>query len=298
MSRICTLEGPFDYQSDKRSKLSALFNVNDFYGQQVFGGRWPLVKMAACKIATDAIDSPFMFQIRNLTRPEAADLDPVLCRIWGPNEAAGEALLGRPCWGTLKGCLGALSDFKTRGVVVPKWGAFDDPILTFDTRMQQEKMRNPMLTDGEAAVITYFSMIAEVPKPSEDAGDGYYFDKEHMINEGPMPLSMIWERKRVDLVYHIKDLGLWDYVKKAAAARQGAIASAAAAQSTTAMQDEYRGISFDFYPMDASKISDEVVREAEIRVQEEKKQSDSEESKISKYILPLLAVGGALFAFS
>lgn len=297
MSRICTLEGPFDYQSDTRAKLSALFNVNDFYGQQVFGGRWPLVKMAACKIATDAIDSPFMFQIRNLTRPEAADLDPVLSRVWGPNEAAGEALLGRPCWGTLKGCLGALFEKKTAHVI-STWGAFDDAVKTFEERLIQEKRRNPNLTDGEAAVIVFFSMVTEVPKPSSDAGEGYYFNRQKMINEGPMPLSEVWEKIRAELIEHLKDRGLWDDVKKAAAARQGAVASAAAAQSTQAMQEGYRGISLDFYPMDAAKISDEVVEEAEIRMLEEKAAAmEAEKKDASKFILPI-AAAAALFAFS
>ena len=298
MSRICTLEGPFDYQSDTRAKLSALFNVNDFYGQQVFGGRWPLVKMAACKIASDAIDSPFMFQIRNLTRPEAADLDPVLSRVWGPNEAAGEALLGRPCWGTLKGCLGALFEKKKTAHVVSTWGAFEDPVNTFEERLFQEKKRNPNLTDGDAAVIVFFSMVTEVPKPSADAGEGYYFNRQKMINEGPMPLYEVWEKLRGELIEHLKDRGLWDDVKKAAAARQGAVASAAAAQSTQAMQEGYRGISLDFYPMDAAKISDEVVEEAEIRVLEEKAAAmQAEKTDASKFILPI-AAAAALFAFS
>ena len=39
MSMICTMEGPFDYTSETRAKLSALFNVNDYYGQMAFGGR-------------------------------------------------------------------------------------------------------------------------------------------------------------------------------------------------------------------------------------------------------------------
>lgn len=299
MSRICTLEGPFDYQSDKRAKLSALFNVNDFYGQQVFGGRWPLVKMAACKIATDAIDSPFMFQIRNLTRPEAADLDPVLARVWGPNEAAGEALLGRPCWETLKGCLGSIFGKKKTVHVVSTWGAFDDPVKTFEERLIQEKMRNPNLTDGEAAVIVFFSIVTEVPKPPADAGDGYYIDHQKMTREGPMPLSEVWEKLRSELIEHLKERGLWDDVKKAAAARQGAAASAAAAQSTKAMQEGYQGISLDFYPMDAAKISDEVVEEAEIRVLEEKAAAAAaaEKSDASKFILPIVAAA-ALFAFS
>ena len=64
MSRICTLEGPFNYtDTATAAKLSALFEVNDRLGQMVYGGRWPLVKRAACVIATDAIDSPFLFQI-------------------------------------------------------------------------------------------------------------------------------------------------------------------------------------------------------------------------------------------
>lgn len=299
MSRICTLEGPFDYQSDTRAKLSALFNVNDFYGRQVFGGRWPLVKMAACKIATDAIDSPFMFQIRNLTRPEAADLDPVLSRVWGPNEAAGEALLGRPCWGTLKGCLGALLDRKETKRVISTWGVFDNPVSSFEEKLMQEKIRNPNLTDGEAAVIVFFSMVTEVPKPSADAGEGYYFNRQKMINEGPLPLSEVWEKKRSELIEHLKERGLWDEVKKAAAARQGAVASAAAAQSTKAMQEGYQGISLDFYPMDAAKISDEVVEEAEIRVLEEKAAAaEAENKKKSNIILPIAAAAAALFAFS
>lgn len=300
MSRICTLEGPFDYQeSETRAKLSALFDVNDCYGQQVFGGRWPLVKMAACRIATDAIDSPFMFQVRNLTRPEAADLDPVLSRVWGPNDAAGEALLGRPCWGTLKGCLGSLFEKKKTVHVISTWGAFDNPVNTFEERLIQEKRRNPNLTDGEAAVIVFFSMVTEVPKPSADAGEGYYFDRQKMAMQGPMPLSEVWEKLRSELIDHLKERGLWDDVKKAAAARQGAVASAAAAQSTQAMQEGYRGGSLDFYPMDAAKISDEVVEEAEIRVLEEKAAAaEAENKKTSNIILPIAAAAAALFAFS
>lgn len=298
MSMICTMEGPFDYTSETRAKLSALFNVNDYYGQIAFGGRWPLVKRAACKIATDAIDSPFLFQVRNLDVPEAAALDPVLCRIWGPNENAGAAILGRPCWNKLKGCLGAIFDRKKTAEVISTWGDFDEPVKSFEKKMIQEKMRNPNLTDGEAAVIVFFSMVTEVPKPSPDAGEGYYFNDYEKRNYGPMPLAEVWELKRQELIEHLKQRGLWDDVKKAAAARQGAVASAQAAQSTTAMQDDYRGVSFDFYPMDAAKISDEVVEDAEIRVLEEKAAAlEAENKETSNLVLPI-AAAAALFAFS
>lgn len=307
MSMICTMEGPFDYTSETRAKLSALFNVNDYYGQMAFGGRWPLVKRAACKIATDAIDSPFLFQVRNLDVPEAAALDPVLCRIWGPNENAGAAILGRPCWNKLKGCLGSIFGKKKTAEVVSTWGDFENPSRSFDIKMHQEKTRNPNLTDGEAAVIVFFSMVTEVPKPSPDAGEGYYtkIEKNNITNKtdithlGPMPLAEVWELKRQELIEHLKQLGLWDNVKKAAAARQGAVASAQAAQSTTAMQEGYRGISFDFYPMDAAKISDEVVEEAEIRVLEEKAAAlEAENKETSNLVLPIAAAAAALFAFS
>ena len=218
MSMICTMEGPFDYTSETRAKLSALFNVNDYYGQMAFGGRWPLVKRAACKIATDAIDSPFLFQVRNLDVPEAAAIDPVLYRIWGPNENAGAAILGRPCWNKLKGCLGAIFDRKKTAEVISTWGDFDDPVKSFEKKMIQEKMRNPNLTDGESAVIVFFSMVTEVPKPSVDSGDGYYFNRNEMRNYGPMPLADVWELKRQELIEHLKQRGLWDDVKKAAAA--------------------------------------------------------------------------------
>ena len=114
-----------------------------------------------------------------------------------------------------------------------------------------------------------------------------------------MPLADVWELKRQELIEHLKQRGLWDDVKKAAAARQGAVASAQAAQSTTAMQEGYRGVSFDFYPMDAAKISDEVVEDAEIRVLEEKAAAlEAENKESSNMVLPIAAAAAALFAFS
>ena len=137
MTKLCTLEGPFDYSSAaNREKLSQMFDVNDALGQMFYGGRWPLVKRAACKIATDAIDSPFVFQIRNFDAPEAVALDPILSRIWGPNDRAGAAILGRSCWGKLKGCLGKTAK------VVSYWGSFEKPVQSFIILHEQIKRRN------------------------------------------------------------------------------------------------------------------------------------------------------------
>ena len=175
MSRICTLEGPFNYtDTATAAKLSALFEVNDSLGQMVYGGRWPLVKRAACVIATDAIDSPFLFQIRNFDAPEAVAMDPVLARIWGPNDEAGAAILGRPCWNKLKGCLGKTVK------VLSYWGSFTYPVAAFRELHAQIKRRNPEMTDDEAALHAFLGVVTDNPKPT----DGKIFETAWYTEDG------------------------------------------------------------------------------------------------------------------
>lgn len=310
MTKICTLEGPFDYSSAaNREKLSQMFDVNDALGQMVYGGRWPLVKRAACKIATDAIDSPFLFQVRNLTRPEAADLDPVLCRIWGANDAAGEALLGRPCWGKLKGCLGApclgafsvvdcvkateleKSDIKFVQNVLNKLQKLDEKTIKeiymilivvsgymdFETNFKRIKNAHPGMNDGEIAVEAFFGTLANYPMPT---------------GEKTETAALAWEWWRAAIARYLERKGLWNDVEAAARARSAAVASAQAAQSLTEQ-------SLQFYAQDTAKMNvqdaeDAAEREAD-RTATEIAQTEEAGFDFSKLILP--AVGIAALAF-
>lgn len=310
MTKICTLEGPFDYSSAaNREKLSQMFDVNDAMGQMVYGGRWPLVKRAACKIATDAIDSPFLFQVRNLTRPEAADLDPVLCRIWGPNDAAGEALLGRPCWNKLKGCLGSpclgglsvgdcvktkeleKSDIKFVQNVAKKLDKLDEDAvkkvyfnmpaiasyMDFESNFKRIKKAHPGMTDGEISVEAFFGTLANYPKPT---------------GENMEYAAITWEWWRAAIARYLERKGLWNDVEAAARNRAAAVASAQAAKSLTEQ-------SLQFYAQDTAKMN---VQDAEAAAEREADRTAAEIAQteeagfdFSKLILP--AVGLAALAF-
>ena len=310
MTKICTLEGPFDYSSAaNREKLSQMFDVNDALGQMVYGGRWPLVKRAACKIATDAIDSPFVFQIRNFDAPEAVALDPVLCRIWGPNDRAGAAILGRSCWEKLKGCLGApclagfsvadcvnakeleKSDIKFVQNVLNKLKKLDEktvkevyfviPLMAeymdFETNYKRIKNAHPAMNDGEIAVEAFFGTLANYPKPT---------------GEKTETAALAWEWMRAAIARYLERKGLWNDVEAAARARSAAVASAQAAQSLTER-------SLQFYAQDTAKIN---VQDAEAAAEREADRTAAEIAQtekagfdFSKLILP--AVGIAALAF-
>lgn len=306
MTRICTLEGPFDYSSAaNREKLSQMFDVNDGLGQMVYGGRWPLVKRAACKIATDAIDSPFMFQIRNFDAPDAVALDPVLSRIWGPNDRAGEAILGRPCWGKLKGCLSApclggfsvadcvkeiqKSDLKFVQNVANKLVKLDEktvkevymllPLVAsymdFETNFKRIKNAQPAMNEGEIAVEAFFGTLANYPKPT---------------GEGMETAALAWEWWRAAIARYLERKGLWNDVEAAARARAGAVASAQAAQSLTEQ-------SLQFYAQDTAKMN---VQQAEDAAEREADKTADEIAQTesgfdyTKLIFP--ALGIAAFA--
>ena len=308
MSRICTLEGPFDYTNpDNAAKLSEMFEVNDAIGQMVYGGRWPLVKRAACKIATDAIDSPFIFQIRNFDAPEAVALDPVLCRIWGPNDRAGEAILGRPCWNTLKGCLAApclagfsvadcvkeiaKSDLKFVQNVANKLVKLDEktvkevymllPLVAgymdFETNFKRIKKAQPAMNEGEIAVEAFFGTLANYPQPT---------------GEGMETAALAWEWWRAAIARYLERKGLWNDVAAAARARAGAVASAQAAQSLTEQ-------SLQFYAQDTAKMN---VQEAEAAAEREADRTAAEIAAeetagfdFTKLILPALGIAALAF---
>lgn len=309
MTKLCTLEGPFDYSSAaNREKLSQMFDVNDALGQMVYGGRWPLVKRAACKIATDAIDSPFVFQIRNFDAPEAVALDPVLCQIWGPNDRAGAAILGRSCWNKLKGCLGApclggfsvgdcintkqleKSDIKFVQNVLNKLKKFDEDTLKkvyfniaaiasymdFESNFRRIKNAHPGMNDGEIAVEAFFGTLANYPKPT---------------GENMEYASLAWEWVRAAIARYLERKGLWNDVEAAARARSAAVASAQAAQSLTEQ-------SLQFYAQDTAKMN---VQDAEAAAEREADRTAAEIAQtekagfdFSKLILP--AVGIAALA--
>ena len=304
MSQICTLEGPFDYtNSDNAAKLSAMFDVNDALGQMVYGGRWPLVKRAACKIATDAIDSPFMFQIRNFDAPEAVSLDPVLARIWGPNDRSGEAILGRPCWNTLKGCLSApclagfsvadcakeitKSDLRFVQNVANKLVKLDEKTLKevymllplvasymdFETNFKRIKNAQPAMNEGEIAVEAFFGTLANYPKPT---------------GEGMETAALAWEWWRAAIARYLERKGLWNDVEAAARARAGAVASAQAAQSLTEQ-------SLQFYAQDTAKMNvQDAAAAAEREADRTAAEIATEESSgfdFSKFLIPAVVVG-------
>lgn len=308
MTKLCTLEGPFDYSSAANlEKLSKMFDVNDALGQMVYGGRWPLVKRAACKIATDAIDSPFIFQIRNFDAPEAVALDPVLSRIWGPNDRAGAAILGRSCWAKLKGCLGApclggfsvndcakeiaKSDIKFVQNVANKIARLDEKTLKevymllaivggymdFETNFNRIKKAHPAMNDGEIAVEAFFGTLANYPKPT---------------GEKTETAALAWEWWRAAIARYLERKGLWNDVEAAARARSAAVASAQAAQSFTEQ-------SLRFYAQDTAKMN---VQDAEAAAEREADRTAAEIAQtekagfdFSKLILP--AVGIAALAF-
>lgn len=310
MSRICTLEGPFDYtDTATAAKLSAMFEVNDRLGQMVYGGRWPLVKRAACVIATDAIDSPFMFQIRNFDAPEAVAMDPVLARIWGPNDKEGAAILGRPCWNKLKGCLGTpclggfsvsdcvtakeleKSDIKFVQNVLNKLQKLDvktekevymllvliGGYMDFETNFKRIKNAHPGMTDGEISVEAFFGTLANYPKPT---------------GEKTETAALAWEWWRAAIARYLERKGLWNDVEAAARARSAAVASEQAAQSLTER-------SLQFYAQDTAKMN---VQDAEAAAEREADTTAAEIAQtekagfdFTKLILP--AVGFAALAF-
>ena len=310
MSCICTLEGPFNYTiSDNAAKLSAMFDVNDALGQMVYGGRWPLVKRAACKIATDAIDSPFMFQIRNFDAPEAVALDPVLARIWGPNDRAGVAILGRPCWNTLKGCLGAekktlasvlnsdeLEKSRVKSVInfVDKLSNFSkDQIIKlyanagllinymdFDKIFDRMKKQNPSLNDDEAAVNAFFGILAENPRPTMTA------DKE--FDEA----GVSWDWARACLIRLMEIRGFWPSINAAARNRAGAIGSQAGAATATTEP------SLQYYAMDTANYNEQDAEAAAQRaIDAAAVEIAAEETAVfdySKLLLPALGIGALL----
>ena len=278
--------------------------MNDYFGQQVFGGRWPLVKKAAANIALDAINSPFLFQVRNLAQISASDMDPVLIRILGPNEAAGVETLGATCWKTLKGCLG-----KTATIIAPAdsfaWGPMMYPVDTIRNRIEQEKLRGQ--TAGPAAVTAFFSILAEVPQPAPEQftenwniyNDGTFAKSAILPKRGDfvevLDVSEVWLKKRQQMIDYLKVEGLWKNVEAAARNRAGAVASASAAQAEEGKSEYYRGVSLDYYPMDAAAISTEQVVVSE---QEKAAAAKSEETSVtdfSKILLPAAAAAALFF---
>lgn len=312
MSRICTLEGPFNYtNSDNAAKLSAMFDVNDALGQMVYGGRWPLVKRAACKIATDAIDSPFMFQIRNFDAPEAVAMDPVLRRIWGPNDEAGAAILGRPCWNTLKGCLGAekktlanvinsdeleksrvksvinfINKLKELGLSEKKLKElyFDVTYLAsymdFDKVFDRIKNQNPAMNDDEVAVNAFFGILAENPRPTMTA------DKDFDA------AGIAWDWVRAALIRLMEVRGYWTAINNAARNRAGAIGSQAGAATATTEP------SLQFYAMDTARYNEQDAEAAAQRaIDAAAVEIAAEETSgfdFSKLLIPAVAVGALL----
>lgn len=298
MSRICTLEGPFNYTiSDNAAKLSAMFDVNDALGQMVYGGRWPLVKRAACKIATDAIDSPFMFQIRNFDAPEAVALDPVLSRIWGPNDRAGEAILGRPCWNTLKGCLG-----KT-GKVLSYWGSFTYPVDAFLELQEQIKRRNPEMTDDEAALHAFLGIVTDNPKPTDEK----VFEKVFYNTDGKNSKNLtfvqnissleLWKIKQKQLIDFLKNRGWWSFIERYLRLSHAARSTAAAASGDTTSY-----IYYNLTPAEVRETVNQSLTDVKERVAEEAAAADTaaagEEAAagfdFSKLLLPAVAVGALL----
>ena len=312
MAKICTLEGPFDYtDKNKLEKLSQMFDVNDALGQQVYGGRWPLVKRAACRIAVDAIDSPFVFQVRNLTKPEAVASDPVLAKIWGANDAAGEAFLGRPCWNTLKGCLGittdkSISDYFDLAVAGSALGKrvrqeaenlsqkqinevtisglylFQKMLSKFNSDYEQNKRSVPEWSGTENAVNTYFGVLASVQRPTDDLM-GLSYDYAKAILTGVMI-----------------NKGWWDDIKKSAAARHAAVSSGAAAQAEKGKAECYRGkpVSMEFYAMDTAQAAQESAHEAVERAAAEVATEEAAQGSGLGVLIPIAAAAAALFAFS
>lgn len=312
MAKICTLEGPFDYtDKNKLEKLSQMFDVNDALGQQVYGGRWPLVKRAACRIAVDAIDSPFVFQVRNLTKPEAVASDPVLSKIWGANDAAGEAILGRPCWNTLKGCLGittdkTLSDYfdlavagsglgkrvkqeaenlskeQLKEVVANGLYLYQKMLSKFNSDYEQNKRSIPEWSGSENAVNTYFGVLASVQRPTGDL-EAFAYDYAKAILTGVMIQK-----------------GWWNDIKKAAASRQAAVSASAAAQAEKGKAETYRGqpVSMEFYAMDTAKAAQESAQEAVERAAAEVATEEAAQGSGLGILIPIAAAAAALFAFS
>lgn len=312
MSRICTLEGPFNYTiSDNAAKLSAMFDVNDALGQMVYGGRWPLVKRAACKIATDAIDSPFMFQIRNFDAPEAVEMDPVLARIWGPNDEAGAAILGRPCWNTLKGCLGAekktlanviKSDELEKSRVKSVMNFIDKlkdlnlsskeltelyfnisylaNYMDFDKVFDRIKRQNPAMNDDEVAVNAFFGILAENPRPTLTA------DKEKDLS------GIAWDYVRAALIRLMEIRGYWTAINNAARNRAGAIGSQAGAATATTEP------SLQYYAMDTAKYNEQDAEAAAQRAIDaaavEIAAEESAAFDYSKLLIPALGLGALL----
>lgn len=294
MTKLCTLEGPFDYSSAaNREKLSQMFDVNDALGQMVYGGRWPLVKRAACKIATDAIESPFIFQIRNFDAPEAVALDPVLSRIWGPNDRAGAAILGRSCWGKLKGCLGKTAH------VVSYWGSFEKPVQSFRTLHEQIKRRNPEMKDDEAALHAFLGVVTDNPKPT----DPTIFKKVFYWTDGGLTKDItfveeitapeLWKIKQNQIIDYLKNKGWWNFVE-----RYLRLSHAASAESAAAQGDTTSYLYYNLTPAQVRETVNESLTNIKERVEEEAAAAQAEQPAagfdFSKLILP--AVGIAALA--
>lgn len=295
MSRICTLEGPFNYtDTATAAKLSAMFDVNDRLGQMVYGGRWPLVKRAACIIATDAIDSPFIFQIRNFDAPEAVAMDPVLARIWGPNDEAGAAILGRPCWNKLKGCLGKTAK------IVSYWGSFSYPVDAFEELHFQIKRRNPEMTDDEAALHAFLGVVTDNPKPTDEkvfetvyyTSDGLRSKNLKMANN--ISSLELWKIKQNQIIDHLKQKGWWAFVERYLRLSHAASATAAAASGDTTSY-----VYYNLTPAEVRETVNQSLTDVKERVEEEAAAAAAGEEAaagfdFSKLLIPAVAVGALL----
>lgn len=295
MSRICTLEGPFNYtDTATAAKLSALFEVNDRLGQMVYGGRWPLVKRAACVIATDAIDSPFLFQIRNFDAPEAVAMDPVLARIWGPNDKAGAAILGRPCWNKLKGCLGKTVK------VLSYWGSFTYPVAAFRELHAQIKRRNPEMTDDEAALHAFLGIVTDNPKPTDKKVFETAWYTTDGLNSKKLGMAKnissldLWKIKQKQLIDHLKEKGWWNFVERYLRLSHAASATAAAASGDTTSY-----IYYNLTPAEVRETVNQSLNDVKERVAEEEAAAAAGEEAaagfdFSKLLIPAVAVGALL----
>jgi hypothetical protein len=271
-----------------------MFEVNDRLGQMVYGGRWPLVKRAACVIATDAIDSPFIFQIRNFDAPEAVAMDPVLARIWGPNDEAGAAILGRPCWNKLKGCLGKTVK------VLSYWGSFTYPVAAFRELHAQIKRRNPEMKDDEAALHAFLGIVTDNPKPTDEkvfetawyTTDGLNSKKLEMAKN--ISSLELWKIKQKQLIDHLKERGWWNFVERYLRLSHAASATAAAASGDTTSY-----IYYSLTPAEVRETVNQSLNDVKERVEEEEAAAAAGEEAaagfdFSKLLIPAVAVGALL----
>ena len=100
MALLTTLEG----EDAAPLTINDLFNVNDYYGVKLFGDSWNQVKRAAAIIAQRAANAPIMFYLRSQKNDNNTGMFSQLGRdLWGYNDRAGVALLGRATWNAVKG---------------------------------------------------------------------------------------------------------------------------------------------------------------------------------------------------